>query len=120
MASKPAFLADNHIRGPALRALEQDAVVERAASIFGQRNVDESVLAYSGDRGLIMLSSDTDFLKIAVGWIRQGRVSFRMIFWDMKLLYDMTDGEAVAGIWEIVTRPGAFAFPIEYLKKPKR
>ncbi len=118
MASKPAFLADNHIRGPALRALERDAVVERAVKIFGERNVDESVLAYSSDRGLIMLTSDKDFLKIAVEWVRKGRTSFRMIFWDMNLQYEMTDGEMVAGVWEIVTRPDAFAFPIQYLKKP--
>jgi hypothetical protein len=115
---KTGFMADNHVRGPALHALRKDAHVERAIDVFGQRNVDEAVFAYAADRGLIVLTSDEDFLEIANAWLKSGRTGFRMIFWKMELHAVMTDGEMVAGVWEIVTRPGAFAYPIEYLKKP--
>lgn len=51
-------------------------------------------------------------------WLEEGR-QFQMICWWLELHRQMTDGEMVDAIEDVVTRHGAFTYPIEYIK-PRR
>lgn len=120
MASRPAFLTDNQIRGPVIHALKRWADVYRAVDLFGEKNDDNEIFTHAVAQGWIMLTADQDFHAIAHQWLDRGDMSFRLLFCRMSLCDEMTDGEMAAGIEAIVNGPEPFAYPIEYLKKPKR
>lgn len=113
------FLADNNVRQPIIEALRRRGRdVVRAVDRFGEANDDRDLLAFSAEDDRILLTSDEAMHALARQWIDEGR-AFRMIYWWLERHREMTDGEMADAIEEIETRPGAFAYPIEYLK-PKR
>ncbi len=116
MPGRPAFFTDNQVRGPVVRALLKSWDVVRAVDVFGQENDDEVLFAHAASEGRIFLTSDEGIHATAHGWLKEGRTSFRMIFYRMELHREMTDGEIVDAIEEILHKPDAFAYPIEYVK----
>ena len=119
MAERPAFFADNHFRGPVQKALRKWADVIRTVDLFGEKNDDEELLSHAAKEGMVFLTSDEGIHTIANTWFRTGRMDFRMIYCRMELHREMTDGEIAQGIEDIMTRPNAFTYPIEYVK-PRR
>ncbi len=56
---------------------------------------------------------------IAHDWLRQGRTAFRMIYCTMEQQQEMTIGGLLEAIEDILQKPDAFAYPIEYVKPPR-
>lgn len=117
--AETVFFTDNHVRGPLIKALRKWAGIVRAIEIFGEENDDEDLLSHAAKEGMVFLTSDEGIHTIATAWTDAGRLGFRMIYCHMERYREMTDGEIAMAVEEIVTRPNAFAWPIEYVK-PKR
>lgn len=116
----PPLLTDNHIRGPLIKALrERGRNVARAVDISGQENDDAELLAYAAKEGRVFLACDEGIQAIAHDWLRQGRTDFRMIYCTMEHQQEMTIGGLLEAIEDILRKPDAFAYPIEYLKPPR-
>jgi hypothetical protein len=118
----PGFLlfTDNHIRGPLIKALRQRGQdVDRAVDFFGQENDDAALFSHAAKEGRVFLTCDEGIQAIAHDWLRQGRTDFRMIYCAMEQQQNLTVGELIEAIDEILRKPDAFAYPIEYLK-PRR
>lgn len=110
------FLADNHVRQPIIEGLQRiGRDVVRAVDTLGERNDDEALLAYATQGRRIFVTNDEGIHEIAHRWLRESR-SFRMIYWRMEHHREMSDGDIVRAIEEIVAKPDAFAYPIEYVK----
>jgi hypothetical protein len=110
------FLADNHVRQPIIEGLRRaGGDVVRAVDALGERNDDEIVLAYAAQERRIFVTNDEGIHVIAHRWLRESRL-FRMIYWRMGHHREMSDGAIVRAIGEIVAKPDAFAYPIEYIK----
>ena len=116
MAAVP-FLTDNHIRGPLVTALRHGGHdVVRAVDQFGQENDDAELFSYAAKEGRVFLTCDEGIQAIAHDWLSQGRTDFRMIYCTMEHQQEMTIGELIEAIEDILRKPDAFACPIEYLK----
>jgi hypothetical protein len=112
----PLF-TDNQVRGPLIKALRQQGRdVARAVDLFGQRNDDAELFAYAAKEGRVFLTCDEGIQAIAHDWLRQGRTDFRMIYCAMEHQQEMTIGGLLEAIEDILRKPDAFAFPIEYVK----
>ena len=116
MAGFPLF-TDHHVRQPIVSALlRRGWDVLRAVEVFGEKNDDEDLLAWAVAHGRVFVTCDRKMLdEVAMPWLEENR-SFRMIYWWMEHHRRMSDGEIVRGIEALVTKPNAFAFPIEYIK----
>jgi len=90
--------------------------VVRAVDIFGQENDDADLFAYAAREGRVFLTCDEGIHAIAHEWLKQGRTAFRMIYCPMERQQEMTVGELLQAVAAIVTKPDAFAYPIEYVK----
>jgi hypothetical protein len=111
------FFTDNHVRGPLIKALrERGWDVVRAVDIFGQQNDDAELFAHAAREGHVFLTCDEGIHAIAHHWLSQARTAFRMIYCTMERQQQMTVGELLRAVEVIVTKPGAFAYPIEYVK----
>ena len=119
MPGLPLF-TDNHVRGPLIKALRQRGRdVARAVDLFGQENDDAELLAYAAKEGRVFLTCDEGIQAIAHDWLRQGRTAFRMIYCTMEQQQEMTIGGLLEAIEDILQKPDAFAYPIEYVKPPR-
>ncbi len=115
-----SLFTDNHVRGDLIKALRQRGRdVHRAVDLFGQENDDAELFAHAAKEGRVFLTCDEGIQVIAHDWLRQGRMGFRMIYCTMEHQQEMTVGELLECVEEILQKTDAFAFPIEYLK-PKR
>jgi hypothetical protein len=115
----PLF-TDNHVRGPLIKALRQRGwEVARAVDLFGQKNDDAELFAYAAKEGRVFLTCDEGIQAIAHGWLRQGRTEFRMIYCTMEHQQEMTIGDLLEAIEDILRKPDAFTYPIEYVKHPR-
>lgn len=56
---------------------------------------------------------------LAHDWLRQGRTDFRMIYCTMEHQQEMTIGGLLEAIEDILRKPDAFVYPIEYVKPPR-
>jgi len=114
------FFTDNHVRGPLIKALRQrGGDVARAVDLFGQENDDAELFAYAAKEGRVFLTCDEGIHAIAYDWLMQGRTDFRMIYCTMEHQQEMTIGGLLEAIEEILRKPDAFAYPIEYVKPPR-
>jgi hypothetical protein len=115
-----SLFTDNQVRGALIKALRQRGRdVERAVDVFGQENDDAELFAHAAKEGRVFLTCDEGIQAIAHEWLRQGRGDFRMIYCSMPRQQEMAIGELVEAIEEILGKPDAFAFSIEYVK-PRR
>ena len=116
MLGLPLF-TDNHVRGPLIEALRQRGwEVARAVDAFGQENDDADLFAYAAKEGRVFLTCDEGIQAIAHDWLRQGRTGFRMIYCTMKNQQEMSIGALLDAIEEILRKPNAFVYPVEYVK----
>lgn len=112
-----SFFTDNHVRGSLIKALRQRGRnVDRAVDFFGQENDDAELFAHAAKERRILLTCDEGIQAIAHDWLRQERTDFRMIYCSMEHQQRMTIGELLEVIEDILRKPDAFAYPIEYLK----
>jgi hypothetical protein len=115
----PLF-TDNHVRGPLIKALRQRGwEVARAVDLFGQKNDDAELFAYAAKEGRVFLTCDEGIQAIAPGWLGQGRTEFRMIYCTMEHQQEMRIGDLLQAIEDILRKPDAFTYPIEYVKHPR-
>jgi len=116
----PLF-TDNHVRGPLIRALRQRGRdVARAVDLFGQENDDAELFAYAAKEGRVFLTCDEGIQAIAHDWLGQGRTEFWMIYCSMEQQQEMTIGGLLEAIEDIILQKlDAFAYPIEYVKRPR-
>ena len=115
-----SLFTDNHVRGPLIKALRQQGWdVDRAVDFFGQENDDAELFAHAAKAGRVFLTCDEGIHAIAHGWLRRGRTDFRMIYCTMQHQQDLTVGQLLAACEDVLRRPDAFAYPIEYLKPPR-
>ena len=116
MPGLPLF-TDNHVRGPLIKALRQRGWdLARAVDLFGQENDDAELFAHAAQAGRVFLTCDEGIQAIAHDWLRRGRTDFRMIYCRMEHHQKMTIGQLLEAIDEVLRKPDAFAYPIEYLK----
>ena len=112
-----AFFTDNQIRGALIKALRQQGLdVSRAVDVFGQENDDTELFAHAAKEGRIFLTCDEGIQAIAHDWLGRARTEFRMIYCTMEHQQEMTVGALLDAIEDILRRPDAFAYPIEYIK----
>lgn len=112
-----SFFTDNHVRGPLIKAMRQRGEqVDRAVDFFGQENDDDELFAHAAQAGRVFLTCDEGIQAIAHDWLSRGRTDFRMIYCRMEYHQRMTIGQLLEAIDEILRKPDAFAYPIEYLK----
>ena len=112
-----SFFTDNHVRGPLIKSMRQRGQhVDRAVDFFGQENDDAELFAHAAQEGRVFLTCDEAIQAIAHDWLRRGRTDFRMIYCTMEHHQEMTIGQLLEAIDEILRKPDAFAYPIEYLK----
>jgi hypothetical protein len=110
------LLTDNHVREPILKALRARAWdIVRGVDTLGEGNDDEELLVWSSREGRALVTNDDGIHEIAHRWLREGR-PFRMIYWKLEHCRKMSDGDFVEALEEIAAKPGAFAYPIEYIK----
>ena len=115
-----SLFTDNHVRGDLIKALRRKRWdVDRAVDHFGQENDDADLFAHAAKEGRVFLTCDEAIHVIAHDRLRQGRTDFRMIYCTMERQQEMTVGELLEAIEEILHKPNAFAYPIEYVK-PRR
>jgi predicted nuclease of predicted toxin-antitoxin system len=118
VAEAVPFLTDNQIRGPLITALRQAGYdVVRAVDLFGQENDDAELFEHAAGEGRVFLTCDEGIHAIAHGWLSKGRIDFRMIYCTMANQQDMTVGDLVKAVEEILRKADAFAYPIEYVKR---
>jgi hypothetical protein len=119
VAGRFPVLSDNHVRESIVQALRSVGWdVLRAVDVFGERNVDEELLAWTAANGRALATCDELIHQIASRWIDERR-SFRMVFWKLERYREMTDGDMREAFEAIAAKANAFAYPIEYIK-PKR
>ena len=116
----PSLFTDNHVRGALIKALRQRGrEVDRAVDLFGQGNDDAELFAHAAKEGRVFLTCDEGIQAIAHEWLKQGRTDFRMIYCSMQRQQEMTVGELLEAIEEVLGKPDAFTYSIEYIK-PRR
>jgi predicted nuclease of predicted toxin-antitoxin system len=114
------LFTDNQVRGPLIKALRQRGRdVVRAVDQFGQENDDAELFAYAAREERVLLTCDEGIHAIAHAWLRQGRADFRMIYCSMEHQQAMAIGDLLDAIEDILRKPDAFAYPIEYVKPPR-
>jgi len=114
----PLF-TDNHVRQPIVDALNARGwSIVRSIDVFPERTVDDILFEYAAREGLVFVTSDKQVHAIASAWLSEGK-PFRMVFWSFAHHSRMSDGDFVRLLEELASRPGAFAYSIEYIK-PER
>jgi hypothetical protein len=83
--------------------------------VFGEKNIDEELLAWAAAHGRVFVTSDDGIHATAHKWLREGR-AFRMIYWWAEHRRRMSDGEVVRSLEALAARDDAFAYAIEYIK----
>ena len=111
---QPAY-ADEHVHsaivaGLRLRGMDVVTVQER-----GQMEADdEDLLAQAHTEGRLMITNDTDFLRIHAQWITTGRVHSGIVYWHQNAL---PIGEAIRRLIKYATdtAPEAAKDSLKYL-----
>jgi Domain of unknown function (DUF5615) len=117
MAGRFAYLADENVGGPLLKALEERGYpVVRATRLFGEKTADAELLAYAARQGYILVSTDADMLEHADAWLESGRRMHGLVFWEQQLQKRVTVGAFLRAFDELETSEGPFAQPIVFLR----
>jgi hypothetical protein len=116
VAARFPVLADNHVRQSIIEALRGAGWdVVRAVDVFGERNVDEELLAWAAANNRVFATCDKPIRRIAHRWLAEGR-PFRMVYWWLGRHREMTDRDMVEAFEALAAEPNAFACSIEYIK----
>ena len=116
MPERFRLLVDNHVRQSIVDALCRAGWdVVRSVDLFGEKNVDEELLAWAAANRRVFATCDKRIHQIAHRWLIEGR-PFRMVYWWLGRYREMTDGDMVAAFEAIAAKPNAFAYPVEYIK----
>lgn len=116
MAGFP-LLTDNHVRQQIVDGLRRRGWdVARAVDVLPEGTDDEILFAWAAGQNRVFVSSDEPAQEIPKRWMREGRYFRGMVCWPLRHHVRMTDGEFIAAFEELAARPGAFAYPIEYIK----
>jgi hypothetical protein len=86
--------ADEHVKAAIVTGLRRRGMDVVTAQDRNQRQVDDSVLLETAAaEGRLLLTNDTDFLRIHSEWMQSGRHHAGIVFWRQ----DLPIGRAVSG-----------------------
>lgn len=109
----PGF-ADEHVNRRIVQGLQRRGMDVVTAQERGRRSTDDALLlAEAAREGRLMLTNDTDFLRLHHDWMNTGQDHAGIVFWSMELPI----GQAVLRIFDFATRtdPAAAVNHLEYL-----
>jgi hypothetical protein len=99
----------------ALRRAEWDVL--RAVDVLPSNVQDETLFAYAAGRDRVFVTNDRPLEAIAIRWLKEGRPFRGLVCWPQRHYRLMTDGDLVGAFDEIASRPDAFSYAIEYIKR---
>ena len=67
--------------------------------------------------GRVMIANDKHMKAIAERWIQEGRSFPGLVWWPRKAYAVMSNTEILDAIEALATKPDAFAYPIEFIKR---
>ena len=113
-----AVYTDADIHGPIV-----DGLIDRCWSVVraveakaeGTDDIDHFELAVS--LGRVMIATDKHMKAIAERWIQEGRSFPGLVWWPRKAYAVMSNTDILEAIEELATKPDAFAYPIEFIKR---
>jgi hypothetical protein len=77
--------ADEHVKSAIVAGLRQRGMDMVTAQERGQRQTDDEILlATAGTEGRLLLSNDTDFLRIHSDWMAAGRNHAGIVYWPQE------------------------------------
>ena len=110
------LFTDNHVRQQIVGALKREGWdVLRAIDVFPESTGDDVLFAYAARHDRVFVTSDSRIHALAMEALEAG-TPFRMVFWRFERHREMSDGAFVRALEEVAAQPGAFAYPIEYIK----
>jgi len=113
---------DADVHGPIV-----DGLIDRGWNVVravdakpeGTHDIDHFELAAS--LGRVMIANDKHVKAIAERWIREGRSFPGLVWWPRTAYAVMSNTDILEAIEGLATRPDAFAYPIEFIKRgPER
>lgn len=81
----------------------------------GTDDIDHSELAAS--LGRVLIANDKHMKAIAERWIEEGRSFPGLIWWPRTAYAVMSNAEILDAIEDLATKPGAFTYRIEFIKR---
>jgi hypothetical protein len=110
------LLTDENVPGPIVDGLRSSGWnLVRVVDVFGEKSVDETVMAWANEQGRVIVSTDTDCLAIGHRWTRDGRL-LRLIFWPQFQYQRTPVGSFLAAFDALAAKDNAFVACIEYLE----
>lgn len=120
MPGRFLLLTDENVDGPIIRGLRQRGWdVKHATEEFGERTVDLPLFEHAVSEGRVFVTTDHDALVIALGWLAASR-AFRMIWWAQMATQHILLPVVLDAFEAVAAKENAFAYPIEFLKLPKK
>jgi hypothetical protein len=113
---------DADVHGPIV-----DGLIDRGWSVVravdakpeGTDDIDHFELAVS--LGRVMIANDKHMKAIAERWIQAGRSFPGLVWWPRTAYAVMSNTDILEAIEELATKPDAFTYPIEFIKRgPER
>ena len=84
IAMLPAY-ADENLKAPIVEGLRRRGMDVVTAQERGQRQTDDEVLlATAASEGRLLLTNDTDFLRIHAEWTSSGRSHAGIVYWPQE------------------------------------
>lgn len=117
MARFPVY-TDADVHGPIV-----DGLIDRGWNVVraidarpeGTDDVDHFELAVT--LGRVLIANDRHMKAIAERWIEEGRSFPGLVWWPRAAYAVMSNTEILDAIEELANRHGAFAYPIEFIKR---
>jgi predicted nuclease of predicted toxin-antitoxin system len=120
MAGRFPLLTDEHISRAlveGLRARGWDVL--RAVDVFGQGADDSVLFGYALQHGRVVVTTDRDFEKTAVRWMREWKDVPRVIIWAQEHQRAMSEGDFLREFDALAAAVDPLAYPV-YHVKPRR
>jgi hypothetical protein len=113
---------DADLHGPIVDGLiDRGWDVIRAVDAKPEGTDDVDHFEHAVRLGRVLIANDKHMKGIAKRWIKQGRSFPGLVWWPRKSYAIMSNAEILEAIEDLATKPGAFAYPIEFIKpKSKR
>jgi hypothetical protein len=109
-----AGYADENVKAAIVAGLEQHGLDVVTAQERGQQRTDDEILlATATAEGRLMLTNDTDFLRIHGEWMAAGRSHAGIVYWPQ----DRPVGDVVRRLFQyaLQTDPAVAADAVKYL-----
>jgi hypothetical protein len=115
VAGRFALLTDDCVAGPIVDGLKRSGWdLVRVVDVFGQKSVDETVMAWATENGRAVVSTDRDCLAIGRRWLGDGR-AFRLVYWEQFRYQRVAAGPFLAAFEALAANESAFSACVEYL-----